>query len=303
MSDMVVKGPAWKRYLGALAVLTGAVCFSGKAVLVKLVYQYDVDYSTLLAIRMGLSLPFYLVLLFFIPKQPSDLRVIDVSIVFALGILGYYLSSVFDFMGLQYVTASMERLILFIYPTIVVVLSAIFLKIKITKIQVLALTLTYSGMFIVFRDGHNAQGPDLIQGAILIFLAAFTYACYLIGTGYMIPKFGSVLYTCYVMIIAAIAVIVHFLATNPISSLDLPMQVWIYGVIMAVFATVIPSFLISEGIKMIGAGNASIIAAVGPVSTIVLAYLFLNESVSLTEGIGTILVLAGVLLVSLNSTK
>ena len=295
-----------KPYLGAIAVLIGAVCFSGKAVLVKMTYTYDVDFITLLVLRMGLSVFFYIALLFFLAPNKNEVTNGNLFALFGLGIGGYYFSSVFDFWGLEYVSASMERLILFIYPTLVVIISALVFKTPVRKVQIGALVLTYSGMLIVFYDGNNASGSNIVIGAILIFLAALTYASYLLGTGKLLPVFGTLRYTCYIMIIAAVAVIIHYLLVkaHPFETLhQLPGEVWLNSIIMAVFSTVIPSFLISEGIKMIGAGNASIIAAVGPVSTIILAYFFLGEHISLLEGVGTVLVLGGVLLVSLNSQK
>lgn len=304
MSDTYIS--KLKPYLGAIAVLIGAICFSGKAVLVKMTYTYDVDFITLLALRMGLSVCFYIGLLFFLAPNKNDITKGNLLALFGLGIIGYYLSSVFDFWGLEYVSASMERLILFIYPTLVVIISALVFKTQIRKVQIGALVLTYSGMLIVFCDGNNASGDHIVIGATLIFLAALTYATYLMGTGKLLPVFGTLRYTCYVMIIAAFAVIAHYLLAkaHPLETLhQLPNEVWINSIIMAIFSTVIPSFLISEGIKMIGAGNASIIAAVGPVSTIILAYFFLGEHISLLEGIGTLFVLGGVLLVSMNSQK
>lgn len=286
-------------FIGAISVFIGAIAFSGKAIMVKLVYQHEVDYITLLALRMGFSLPFFLIIAFF--SKPviagSEFRPKDFFGLFFLGLIGYYLSSIFDFAGLQYVTASLERLILFIYPTLVVIMSAIFLKKKITPIIYLALALTYVGIFIVFYPELQLMPSNLLSGSILIFLAAFTYALYLMGSGSLIPKFGVILYTCYVMSIASIAVLIHFLISTDLHSLHLDNDVYFYGAAMAIFCTVLPSFLISYGIKLIGAGKAAIIGSVGPVSTLIMAYVFLGERITFVQLMGTTFVLAGVIIV------
>ncbi len=292
-------------FIGAISVFIGAIAFSGKAIMVKLVYQFDVDYITLLALRMGFSLPFFLIIAFFSKPtvEGSDFKPKDFWGLIVLGLLGYYLSSIFDFAGLQYVTASLERLILFIYPTLVVIISAIFLKKKIVPIVYIALLLTYIGIFIVFYPELNQMPANLILGSILIFAAALTYAFYLIGSGSLIPKFGVVIYTCYVMSIASIAVLIHFIITTDLKKLHLSQTVLIYGALMAVFCTVLPSFLISYGIKLIGAGRSAIIGSVGPVSTLIMAYFFLGERITPVQLIGTTFVVLGVLVVSISSKK
>ena len=288
---------------GAFLVFFGAVLFAGKAVLVKYNYiHYHLGTVPLLALRMAFALPFYLIILFIQNKKNSFQVPIEKRQwlwMFALGIVGYYLASLFDFWGLNYVTAGVERLILFLYPSIVLIISALFLKKKIQKIQYLALFITYSGVVITFiPDIKMGVQPHLIIGCSLIFLSAFTYALYLIGSGELIPKIGTIRFTGYAMIISTVAVILHHLFSGNANLLGYQKEVYYLSFAMAVFSTVIPSFLISAGIKLIGSGNASIIGSVGPIATIIMASIFLDEQFTSWQLAGTIIVLAGVLMIS-----
>ncbi len=292
-----------KNIVGAVLMFVGAIFFSTKAIMVKLSYLHEVDAITVLTLRMLFSLPFYVVILILNRKKlleaKANLTQKDWINVVIMGITGYYIASIFDFVGLQYVTAGLERLIVFIYPTIVVILSAIFLKKKIGRTEYIALALTYFGVFIVFFDKAVVAQNNVWLGSALIFVSAFTYAVYLIGTGQLTPKFGSVNFTALSMLVSTLVIFIHFLVVSKVNTLFVKKEVLWLCVNMAIFSTVIPSFMIAEGIRLLGSGKASIVASVGPVSTIVLAYYFLNESFGLIQFIGTILVLTGVLFVSL----
>lgn len=283
-------------------VFIAAFCFAAKAIMVKLAYGYHIEPVVFLFFRMVFSLPFFIVIpLFFRKEQPAEKpETLDYLKLILLGVLGYYASSMLDFAGLQYVTAGLERLILFIYPTIVVVLLFVFFRKSIGKKELIALLLSYSGVLLVFLNDDIFEQKDATLGALLIFGSAFTYAIYLIGSGNLIPKFGSVHFTAYVMIVSCISVIVHYLLFHRTSLTGYPSQIYILGVAIAIISTVLPTFLVSEGIKRIGAGRAAIVASIGPVSTLILGYFILNESISFIEVIGTCLVLTGVLLVSSN---
>ena len=281
--------------------------FSTKAVLVKVAYRdYDIDSVSLLLFRMLFALPIYIVIAVIVsrkqtykPTRKEYLQIIG------LGVLGYYLSSLFDFMGLQYITASLERLILFIYPTIVVLIGVVFFKEKITRSQVIALILTYIGIVIVFMGNVDITDQrNLWIGSTLIFICAITYAIYFVGSGQLLPKLGTWLYTSYALTVSCIAVIIHYLVANGGSvSLDYPTGIYVIGFLMATVSTVIPSLLTSEGIRIIGASNSAIIASVGPISTITLAYIFLDERLSNVQFLGGILVLGGVLFISLQQKR
>ena len=287
---------------GAALVFAGAVLFSAKAIFVKLAYQHAIDPVSLLTLRMLISLPFFLIIGYFTGKKTETIALQQKEWVYLilLGMVGYYLASLFDFQGLQYITAGLERLILFVYPTIVVVISAFLYKKPIKKIQYFALLTTYIGIFIAFAfDVDLHTQPNIGLGAFLIFLSALAYAIYLIGSGKMIPKVGTIRFTAYAMSFSALAIIIHSYFFNGLDIWNFSTEVYIICTLMAVFSTIIPSFLISGGIKMIGSDNASIVGSVGPVSTIILAYIFLNETISVSQIIGTGFVLAGVLIISL----
>lgn len=289
-------------FLGAALVFLGAVLFSAKAIFVKLAYQYDIDPVSLLTLRMVLSLPFFLALGFFSGRNQKSVSVKKKEWfhIVLLGMVGYYLASLFDFQGLQYITAGLERLILFVYPTIVVIISAILYKKAIQRFQYLALGMTYIGIFIAFAYDVNLNSQSNVGlGALLVFLSAVAYATYLIGSGKMIPKVGTIRFTAYAMIFSALAIILHSYVSNGLDIWNFQREVYLISLLMAVFSTVIPSFLISGGIKLIGSDNASIIGSIGPVSTIILAYIFLNEEITVSQILGTMFVLAGVLVISL----
>lgn len=296
----------YKFILGSSLVFIGAVCFSAKAVIVKLAYAYAVDPVSLLALRMLFSLPFFIAIgvIFNRKQKVGKVSLPDWWNIILLGIVGYYLSSLFDFLGLRYTTASLERLILFIYPTLVVVIVAIVYRKRIAKRQYFALALTYIGIFIAFAfDVALLEQPNLVLGAGLIFCSAITYAIYLIGSGKMIPKVGTIRFTAYAMICSAIAVLIHTYFVNGLAIWNFETEVYVLSLAMAIGATVIPSFMISGGIKLVGADNAAIIGSVGPVSTIVLAYIFLQEIITVSQLIGTVFVLGGVLMITLKKDK
>lgn len=293
---------------GVAYAFAGAMTFSSKAVFIKIAYGYGVDSVSLLLLRMLFALPFFLLIAFRNQQQSasnfplSSSRWIQLVL---LGVIGYYLASIFDFIGLQYISASLERLILFIYPTIVVVISALFLKRRIRGIQLASLLLTYSGMLVVFWEQIQHPQDDLFWiGVAWIVAAAFTYAAYLTGSEYVIGKIGAVRFTAIAMSIASLCVIIHFSLTQSwINLLALPWQIWLLGVILAIFCTVIPAFWVSYAISIIGSSNMSIIASIGPVTTIILAYFFLGERLVWLQIIGSAIVLAGVVLLSISSKR
>jgi drug/metabolite transporter (DMT)-like permease len=295
-----------KQTLGAALVLIGAICYSAKSVLVKLAYQHSIDAISLLTLRMIFALPFFLAVALYSGKKGSTtaLSGADWMKVAVFGLLGYYLASLFDFKGLQYITASMERLILFVYPTMVVVISAIVYRRSIKKIQYRALILTYLGLVVTFLNDINLSiHTKFFLGVLMIFLSAFTYALYLVGSDRLIPKLGAVRYTAYAMSFAGIGVLLHYFITNGGNLWNFDPDVYKLSLMIAIISTVIPSFLVSTGIGLIGSGNASIIASIGPVSTILLSYVFLGEAVTASQIIGTVFVLGGVLMISLRGAR
>jgi drug/metabolite transporter (DMT)-like permease len=288
------------RLLGALLVFVSGVAFSTKAVLVKLAYRQGIDSVSLLALRFGFSAPFFAMAVFagrLRGKRPVPLTGRDRLSIVGLGVLGYYLASLCDFVGLRYISAGLERLILFIYPTLVVVIETWLFKTRLGRRQVLALVITYAGIALAFRGELGNYGSDVPRGAAWVFGCALTYALYLLGAGRMVPKLGSQRFTALALLAATGAVLVHALLAKA-QILGLPAAAYGIGLVMALLATVLPAFLLARGIALIGSGPAAIISTVGPVSTILLAYFFLQEPLSLTELAGTALVIFGATLVA-----
>ncbi len=284
---------------GILFAIIGVVLFSAKAVMVKMAYTYGIDHLTLLLFRMVFAFPFYLLIAFLTkPLHPKELRNKDYLWIVIFGFIGYYLASLFDFMGLQYLKAGLERIILFIYPTIVVLLSWFIFRKRITKLQVLAIVVTYFGVLITFWDEVGANENSILLGVFLIFLSAFTYASYLVGSGWLIPKFGVMQFTSYAMIVSTICIVVHYLFINGFNLSSYPNEVYLLGIAMAIFSTLIPSFLVSAAINRLGASAFSIFGSLGPVSTITLAFFFLDETISILQIFGMLVVISGVMLVS-----
>lgn len=284
---------------GILFAIIGVVLFSAKAVMVKMAYSYGIDHLTLLLFRMVFAFPFYLLIaLLSKPLIPKEIRTKDYLWIVLFGFIGYYLASLFDFMGLQHIKAGLERIILFIYPTIVVLLSWFIFRKKSTNLQILAIIVTYVGVFITFWDEVGVDENTILLGGFLIFLSAFTYASYLVGSGWLIPKFGVLQFTSYAMIVSTICIVVHYLFVNGFRLSSYPKEVYLLGMAMAIFSTLVPSFLVSAAINRLGASTFSIFGSLGPVSTIILAFFFLDETISLVQIFGMLVVIAGVMLVS-----
>lgn len=278
---------------GALCVVGSAVAFSAKAVIAKVGYRHGADPSTLLALRMGFSLPFFVAAALLTSRGRAPLPRSELGKIVGLGVLGYYLASVLDFYGLVHISAGLERLILFVYPTLVVLLSAWLFKTPITRRTLWALGLTYGGVLLAVKtETQGASGEGLWLGVALIFGCALSYAAYLVGSGRLIPRVGSLRFTALAMIVSTAAMMVHFWVVGGHFG-GHPAPVYAVGALLALVCTVLPVFLLAEGIRRIGAGPAAIIGAVGPVSTIALAHWVLGEPVHLVQGIGTTLVLVG----------
>ncbi|RMG20511.1 MAG: DMT family transporter [Bacteroidetes bacterium] len=293
--------------LGAGLAFAGAVMFSAKAVFVKLAYQSGIDPLSLLMMRMLISLPFFLGIALYSRKRKGATRLKTPELVqlIAVGMLGYYLASWLDFVGLQYITASLERLVLFVYPTMVVVLASLVFRRPIRREYYLALLITYLGIALAFADKLDwGSQKALWIGALWVFGAAFAYACFLIGSEKLIPKVGAVRFTANALTASCAGVILHqLIAIQGLGLEGWPTQVYVLAACIALFSTVIPSFLFSKSIGFIGASKAAIIGSVGPVSTILLAWHFLNEHISLFQILGTALVLVGVGIISLSAKK
>jgi drug/metabolite transporter (DMT)-like permease len=299
---------------GFLISFTGAILFSTKAILVKLAFRTThADALTLLMLRMLLSLPFYLLVAFWGSRKAGNVRMTSRQWVWVigLGLLGYYLSSFFDFVGLQYISAGLERLILFLYPSFSVLINAFLFRQKMSRVQLLALVLTYIGIGIAYFGELKIDtgNPNFYWGSFLVFLCSITYAFYLSGTGRMVPLLGAAKFTTYSMLTATLAVLLHFFIRQslgghpPLPTGSGSGMLWGYGIMLALVATVIPSFMLSAGMKRIGANNAAIVTSVGPVSTILQAHFFLGDRILVEQVIGTMLVITGVLLIGWKESR
>ncbi len=280
--------------------------FSAKSILIKLAYAdaVPVDAVTLMTLRMLMSLPFFLVVALW-SGPPRDRRPGggDWAALVLLGVMGYYLASLLDFLGLQTIPAGLERLILFLYPTMVVVMTAMLYRRRIGAAQRWALVLCYAGILLVYGMDARAGSADLGFGALLVLGSALTFAVYMTGSGYYIPRFGSRRYTAYSMSVACLATIAHFLALHwgdgGLAALQVSPRVLALAAAMALLSTVAPAFLMNAGIARLGADRASIIGSIGPVLTLGMAYLFLGETLVPIQMLGCAMVVGGVLLVSL----
>lgn len=293
--------------MGFLVTFTGAVLFSTKAVIVKSAFIHThVDALTLLALRVILALPFYLGAAFLASRQKDNVKLTTRQWLYVtmLGLFGYYISSLFDFIGLQYISAGLERLILFLYPSFAVLINAFVFGQRIQRMQVIALLCTYTGILVAYVgemhvDIHN---PHFILGSSLIFICAITYAIYIAGSGYVIPKVGAMKFTAYAMMAATGGILIHYVVARGLVAGDglvpsLSAGLWVHGILLAVVATVMPTFMISGGLRRIGANNVAIISGIGPVSTILQAHWILGEKIFAAQVAGTVLVIAGVLLI------
>jgi drug/metabolite transporter (DMT)-like permease len=290
-----------QKLIGVIFALIAAIGFSAKAVMVKLAYVEAVDAITLLALRMGFSLPFFLIVAAMASRDHRNeaLTGKDKLVVIGLGLVGYYLASYLDFLGLQYISAGLERLILFLYPTMVVLITALIFKQRVGRMTGLALLISYAGIALVYIHDMHVLQHDAFTGSVLVFGSSLAYAVYLVGAGHTIARIGATRFTAYVLTVACAACLLQFAVTHDIADLNLSPDVYGLGIAMAVFSTVLPTFMLAAAMRRIGSMHTSMIGSVGPVSTIMLAYVFLGEQLSMIQIIGSILVMAGVLMISL----
>ena len=279
---------------GLALAIAGSILFSAKAIVVKLAYRYGVDAATLLSLRMAFSLPFFILALAWSSRGAQPLSRTDHIRLIVIGLLGYYAASYLDFLGLQYVTAALERLILYLSPTLVVVLSALVLRVHFGRYEWGALALCYGGILLVFWHDVSLQGENVLLGSGLVFASAVCYAIYLIMSGELVRRLGAIRLTAYAMCVSSFAVFAQFVVLNPISALRQPPAVYWLSLLNALLCTVLPVFATMLAVERIGAGRASMASMVGPVSTIALAYLFLDERISIWQLAGTALVLTGI---------
>jgi drug/metabolite transporter (DMT)-like permease len=286
------------RRRGLLRAGLGAIAFSGKAIIVKLAYRYGVDAVTLIMYRMLFALPMFLVLAWWAGLGRPKLTWRDARIILGLGFCGYYLSSFLDFLGLRYVSAGLERLILYLNPTLVLVLGAILFRKKVTRSQILALAVSYCGVLCVFGRETSLLGADVALGATLVFFSAVSYAVYLSYSGEEVQRLGALRLTGLATSVACIICIAQFLLLRPLAAMAVAPQVLWLSVLNATLCTFAPVLMVMMAIERIGATLTAQTGAIGPLSTILMAALLLDEPFTAWVAVGTLLVLAGIWLLA-----
>jgi drug/metabolite transporter (DMT)-like permease len=282
--------------------LAGVIAFSFRPILIKLAYAaYPVAPVTLLFLRMAIALPFFAAIAWWLRAREPRLRVRDWAGIAGLGFIGYYMASFLDFLGLQWVGAGLGRLILFLYPTLVVLLSLAFLDRRPTRRQLAAFAISYVGIALVVsnRFGSQGEGGLFLLGVASVFGSSLCYAIYLVAGSQMVQRVGSMRFTAYTMIVATLPAVAQFFVLEPMSALALPAGIWWIAIVMATFSTVLPVFLVAEALKRIGANHFALIGAVGPVTTAVAGAIGLEERLNWLQAAGGALVISGVLLVSM----
>jgi drug/metabolite transporter (DMT)-like permease len=287
----------------ALATL-GAVAFSGKAIIVKLAYRHGVDAVTLIMLRMLFALPFFLAMSWWASRptpqrRPVPLMRQDMLGIAGLGFTGYYLASFLDFAGLQYITASLERLILYLNPTLVLLLGWVLFGRRIGRRQAAGMVISYGGVLLVFGHEVTLQGADAALGAVLVFLSAVSYALYLFYSGEMVQRLGSMRLVGLATSVACALCIVQFLVLRPLGTvLEVAPEVLWLSVINATLCTVVPVMMVMMAIERIGSGLAAQVGMVGPMSTMIMGVVLLGEPFTAWLAVGTLLVIAGVFVCS-----
>ncbi len=289
--------------IGISLAAVAAVAFSLRAIFVKLAYEDMSDPVTLLALRMTFSLPFFIIAAAW-HRRSADSQTLaaltsgDALRLAALGFVGYYLSSFLDMFGLQFVAAGVGRLLLFIYPTIVVILSTVVLKKPISGRELIALAITYAGVALVLSNQFGKTSENFWLGATLVILSAVSFSVYLVGSGEVVVRIGTIRFTAYATAAASMYCILQFFALRPLSALVLPIRVYVLAIAMALVSTVMPVFMMAEALRRIGASRVAMVSALGPVATVVSGYLGLDETMTLLQTAGAVLVVLGVLVVA-----
>jgi drug/metabolite transporter (DMT)-like permease len=292
--------------VGVALAAAGAVAFSLRPILVKLAYEDMSDPVTLLALRMIFSLPFLAIAVALYQRSaavPVPLTRRDALALAALGFVGYYLSSFLDMLGLQYIGAGIGRLLLFLYPTVVVVISAAVLGKRISRREVAALFITYAGVALVVSGQLDRSSDNFWLGASLVMAGAVTQSIYLVGGGEVVTRLGSIRFTAYATAAASFYCIAQFLMLRPLGALAVSLRVYELVIAMALFCTVLPLFMVAEALRRIGASRVAMISALGPAATVVSGYLGLDERMTTLQSIGGVLIVSGVLIVAAQVRK
>ena len=283
---------------GLLMAAVGAVAFSGKAIIAKLAYRYGVDAITLVMYRMLFALPLFLLLAVWASRGKPALERRDWWVVCGLGFSGYYLASTLDFLGLQYISASLERLILYLNPTLVLAMGVVLFKRRVTVRQVVALSVSYGGVLLVFGQEISQVGPHALLGTVLVFGSALSYAAYLVLSGEEVRRLGALRLTGLASTVACVLCIAQFGALRPLSAMVVAPEVIGLSLLNAVLCTFAPVLLMMLAIERVGATLTAQTGMIGPMSTIAMSVIVLGEPFTAGLAAGTALVVAGVWLLA-----
>ena len=283
---------------GLAIAVGGAVLFSTKAIVAKLLYRYQIDAITVIAFRMLFSVPFFAAIAVWQMRTQPALSKADRWRMVGLGLVGYYLSSTLDFLGLQFISVGLERLILFLTPTFVLLLTSVMLKRHISRLEWAAMAVSYGGIVLVFAHDIRTGMGSVVTGSLLVLGSAVAYAVYLLYSGEMVRRIGSTRLVAYAMCVASAACVAQFFVLRPFHLLIQPAPVYWLSLVNAVFCTILPVFMTMAAVQRIGAPTASQAGMVGPVSTLFLGALVLGEPVTAIQLAGTALVIAGITMLS-----
>lgn len=301
----VISITAQRQYLIAVLItISATMMFSSKSLFIKFAYEYHVDTLTLLAIRMGFAMPVY----FFIAiiSERMHQNRIDYrqwAVISLLGITGYYIASYLDMAGLHYLSIGLERMILYTYPTFVLLISVIFLRQKISIIEIAGLVIAYAGLLVMFSQDMIEGNVDIITGALLVLFSGMALAIFITGSHYHIRAVGSVRFTSYAMMAAASAVFLHYLLSGDVEIFRQQPSVYVWGFVLSVVSTIVPSFMLAYGTRQLGARKVALVGVAGPVATVSFGSLFLGESMTALQVAGTLTVLASVTLIVFFNSK
>jgi drug/metabolite transporter (DMT)-like permease len=292
-------GPAAIRRAGLALAVFGAIGFAGKAIIIKLAYRHGVDAVTLLALRMACALPLFAALAWWAGRGRPALTGRDWRVAATLGFLGYYLASFLDFAGLQYVTASLERLILYLNPTVVVVLGWLLHRQRVSRGQLLALGVSYCGILVAFAHEIRLEGGDVALGSALVFASTLSYSLYLVLSGQEVRRLGALRLTGLASTVACVLCVLQFLVLRPVDTLwALAPAVWWLSLLNALLCTVAPVLMVMMAVERIGAATAAQAGMIGPVVTLLMGVALLGEPLTVWVVAGTALVLVGVALLA-----
>ncbi|WP_413700166.1 DMT family transporter [Psychromonas sp. KJ10-10] len=286
-------------YVGMFLALLGTLLFSLKSIFIKFAYAQGLDANSVLVLRMAIAVPFYVVILIYLlVKQKGEaVAVISKPItlqVLGLGFLGYYLSSLLDLMGLEYISAQLERLTLFTYPFLVAIIGYFLFKHPLSKRMIASLIISYLGLWVVMGQELQITGNNVLLGTSLVMGVALSFSFYVLLSKAMIQRLGSLLFTALAMTASSFLVFAHGAIQIDFSQLIITQEAWVWLMLLAIFSTVLPSFMMSEAIQRIGPTQTGVMGTLGPIFTIILAIYLLDEPITVYMIIGMLMVTCGV---------